>query len=109
MCTAAYLIRLQAQAQIHNVFHVSLLKPSIGQNSVIAPSLPPIDEEGGPLIMPQQLLAKKMVKENNSAKVEYLVNWVVSLEEDATWEEAHYMLDKFPNLPFQYQLTSLNP
>lgn len=43
-----YKLKLPVHAQIHDVFHVSLLKKKLGNHTVIAPSLPPVNADGRP-------------------------------------------------------------
>lgn len=96
----AYRLQLPDNAQIHNVFHVSLLEKKIGQQAVLAPSLPPIATDGRPRLVPVKLLQRRMVKHNNRPKVEFLIHWANSPEEDATWEDGQQMMDQFPDFPF---------
>lgn len=98
--TVAYIIKLPARAQIYNVFHVSLLKKTIGAPVVVSPSLPPVTKDGRPKLVPDKVLSKRMVKWQNKPKIEYLIQWARSLEEDATWEDAQQMVDQFPDFPF---------
>lgn len=88
-----YRLQLPNQAQIHNVFHVSLLKKKIGEQAILAPSLPPIAADGRPKLVPVKLLQRRMVKHYNKPKVEFLIQWANSHEEDATWEDAQQMMD----------------
>lgn len=59
--TVAYRIKLPTRAQIYNVFHVSLLKKTIGAQVVVSPSLPPVTEDGRPKLIPDKVLSKRMV------------------------------------------------
>ncbi|GKD19825.1 hypothetical protein Tco_1208983 [Tanacetum coccineum] len=93
---AAYKLKLPAQAQIYNVFHVSQLKRYIGpplNNDLIA--LPQCDTQGSLLVQPVKLLARKMVKKNNKVVVCGLVQWANNTVDDASWEDLGKLVAKF--------------
>ncbi|KAF7124493.1 hypothetical protein RHSIM_Rhsim12G0205800 [Rhododendron simsii] len=93
----AYKLLLPDTAQIHPVFHVSLLKKKLGTGVVATPTLPPVNEEGNMQIEPVAVLERKMVKRNNRAVVQWLVQWSRSFPEDATWIDYEELVSKFPN------------
>jgi hypothetical protein len=43
-------------SNIHNVFHVSCLKKALGQHITTLVELPPLDEEGQLVLVPEELL-----------------------------------------------------
>lgn len=71
----AYKLKLPLSAKIHPVFHVSLLKKKIGQPCSVSATLPSVDVNGQFLVVPIAILDRKMVKRNNAADVEVLVQW----------------------------------
>lgn len=83
----AYQLKLPAKAEVHLVFHVSLLKKKIGQNCPSSPTLPFTNENGQFLVEPLDVSDRKMVKRNNAAVVEVLVQWSNTLPSEATWED----------------------
>ncbi|XP_019160031.1 PREDICTED: uncharacterized protein LOC109156634 [Ipomoea nil] len=93
----AYKLRLPGEAAIHRVFHVSLLKKGVGAGVEPQEELPTTDAEGMVLTRPVAALGKGMVKRNNAAEVEILVQWANLSEEAATWENYHHVIKQFPN------------
>jgi hypothetical protein len=72
--------------RIHNVFHVSCLKRAIGQHITPLEVLPPLDEEGQLVLMPEEILEVREKKLWRRSIREYLVKWKDLPIEDATWE-----------------------
>lgn len=98
--SVAYKLDLPSTAQIHNVFHVSLLKKQIGLYAQVAPTLPPIAADGRPKVTPIAVLDRRMIKFKNRPKIEYLIHWANSSEEDASWEDGQQMTSQFPDFDF---------
>ncbi|GJS03350.1 retrotransposable element Tf2 [Tanacetum coccineum] len=89
-------LKLHAQAQIHNVFHVLQLKRYTGpplNDDLIA--LPQCDIEGSLLVQPIKLLARKMVKKNNKVVVYGLMKWANGIVDDVSWEDLRKLVAKF--------------
>lgn len=96
----AYKLLLPASAAIHPVFHVSLLKKKIGHNAMTNPTLPPVNDDGVMLMEamePVAVLERRMVKRNNRAVVQLLVQWSSSFPEDATWIDYEELVSKYPD------------
>lgn len=93
----AYQLKLPADADSHNVFHVSALKlcPNLAASS--ATPLPTVlalfDDKGEP----ESILERKMVKRGRVATTKVLVKWKNLPEELATWEFYYDLLKKFPS------------
>ncbi|KAL5816484.1 hypothetical protein ACOSQ3_024862 [Xanthoceras sorbifolium] len=95
--SAAYRLLLPPGSQIHPVFHVSQLKPKIGDRFSPNPQLPHTGPDGQILAQPVAILDRKMVKKDNKAVVQYLIQWSASSPEDATWEDADMIRRSFPS------------
>ncbi|KAL5760069.1 hypothetical protein ACOSQ2_018907 [Xanthoceras sorbifolium] len=94
--SAAYRLLLPPGSQIHPVFHVSQLKAKIGDRFSPNPQLPHTGPDGQILAQPVAILDRKMVKKDNKAVVQYLIQWSASSPEDATWEDATMIRRSFP-------------
>lgn len=88
----AYKLRLPTEAKIHNVFHVSQLKPFHGQLpqvTHIPPWLHGTDSITNSERMPECILDRRIIKVNNAAQTQYLVKWSNMPAEDSTWLDAN--------------------
>lgn len=82
----AYGLDLPPKSKVHPIFHVSCLKPKLGQHVIPFSTLPPVDEddqETTKLIVVLQLRTKTL---RTRVISEVLVQWLGSPPEDATWE-----------------------
>ena len=87
----AYELELPEGCKIHNVFHVSCLKKAVGQHVVISTELPPLDEEGQLILIPEEVLETRERKLSYRSIKEYLIKWKNLPIEDATWEGEHIL------------------
>jgi len=84
--TIAYELELSPKIKIHNVLHVSCLKRAIGQHIIANKGLPPVDEEGQLVLIPEEVLEVREKRLRNRNIKEYLVKWNNFPIENATWE-----------------------
>ncbi len=92
----AYKLRLPENAQIHPVFHVSLLKSCHHAPPEVSESLPQFGREGQLLSEPEKILSRRLCKRGNQAITEVLVKWKDLPEDVATWEEYENLQQQFP-------------
>jgi hypothetical protein len=82
----AYELELPQGSRIHNVFHVAYLKRAIGQHITLIEVLPPLDEEGQLVLIPDEILEDREKRPRKRSIKEYLIRWKDLPIEDATWE-----------------------
>jgi hypothetical protein len=79
------------------VFHVSCLKKALGQQVTSSTELPPLDEEGQLVLVPEEVLeVPRERKLCNRVIREYLIRWRDFPVEDAMWEGDQIL--QHPNL-----------
>lgn len=91
-----YKLALPPEYKIHPVFYVSLLKKKVGDNITVHAHLPPSVDPLNPKWFPAKVLARGLFKKGNKPVTKWLVQWVGSSAEDATWEEAAKVLRRYP-------------
>nr|KYP75814.1 Retrotransposable element Tf2 [Cajanus cajan] len=84
--SVAYEVELPPSARIHNVFHVSLLRPHKGPLPSPPLSLPPVIEDNHPILEPAAILDWKWDNSSSPPAVLVLVHWQGLPLEEATWE-----------------------
>ena len=92
----AYELELPEGSKIHNVFHVSCLKKAVGQHVATSSELPPLDEEGQLVLVPEEILQERERKLRSRVIREFLVKWKDLPIEDTTWEGEQVL--QHPNL-----------
>ncbi|XP_076922291.1 uncharacterized protein LOC143584019 [Bidens hawaiensis] len=89
----AYRLDLPGEAQIHPVFHVSLLKEAGGPPSKVIP----LPTEARFTLQPHAFLDRKLVKRGKRAAMRVLVQWQGQSTQDATWEFLDELKLRFPD------------
>ena len=94
----AYKLKLPKGSRIHPVFHVSLLKKILGDSNPTTVALPPIADDGEILIQPEAILNTRWIEKGSRFVEENLVKWKQLPNDDATWENAQELRERFINL-----------
>ncbi|KAH9724161.1 hypothetical protein KPL70_007389 [Citrus sinensis] len=92
----AYRLSLPPAAQIHPVFHVSLLKKYVGTSLPAVVDLPPLSDKGQIQVVPEKVIDTRWVRHGTKFIEESLVQWKTLPVEDATWEETQMLKHQFP-------------
>jgi hypothetical protein len=95
----AYKLELPEDACIHSVFHVSFLKPELGEAITHISRLPPVDALGHLAPQPAKSLETRIIKKRRLPTVtEVLVQWEGGDQDDATWELLFKLQEDYPHL-----------
>ena len=95
--TVAYKLDLPSVAQIHNVFHVSMLKKQLGPIETAMVSLPLVSADVNIMPEPEFVLDKRVVQKGKyRPKTEVLIQWKSATREDATWENLWRLSKSYP-------------
>lgn len=94
----AYTLDLPSTAKVHPTFHVSLLKRKVGRHDMVSSNIPELDDTGKVLLIPVQILARRLVNRGGSPATELLIQWAHLPESEATWEDIAVIREKFPAL-----------
>ena len=93
----AYRLQLPDGSQIHDVFHVSLLKKRVGSVHS-SPTLPPTSDDFTILPQPEAILDTHIIRKGKyRPKTEILVKWAGAPKEDATWENQWRLTRQYPD------------
>jgi hypothetical protein len=97
----SYKILLPDGCKLHHTFRVSQLKKHIGSKADPNPTLPLLDEQGNILITPEAILERKLVPrvqgDISVLVVRWLIKWVNTPVENATWEDASFIQKVLPS------------
>ena len=91
----AYKLGLPDDAQIHPVVHVSQLKRRVGDQTVVMPQLPALDD-GQVLLKPVHALEYLQIKRGGRFRWEVLIQWDTLPLDDSTWEDMNVIRGQFP-------------
>ncbi|CAM8905618.1 unnamed protein product [Rhodiola kirilowii] len=84
----AYRLDLPPSSKIHNVFHVSLLKPCKGDPTAAPVALPPSSIASHPTMRPMKLLGFRIICKGSVRIPQVLVQWENLSPTEATWVNA---------------------
>lgn len=99
IASAAYRLRLPAKAKLHDVFHVSLLKPFVGQPPSSPPPLPDL-YHGKVFPVPDQVLRTRKAR----CAWQILVQWQGLTAADASWEDVVQFKQHYPSFQLEDNL-----
>ena len=95
----AYELALPPSINVHNVFHVYLLKKYVHDpNHLVDWHMIPVEPEGGFQLQPVGILDKKVKMLRNRAIRQVKVQWRHFSPEDATWELEDEMQKEYSHL-----------
>ena len=95
----AYKLKLPIHLKVHDVFHVSLLKPYIPkQDHVLDDEQAVLPAQGILELRPERILDTKERILRNRTLRDHLIQWKDYPIEDATWEEETSLLKDYPEL-----------
>lgn len=94
----AYMLDIPEGSCLHDVFHVSLLKKFHGVASNVTPPLSLI-QDGRAILEPAKVLSSSMLRVKH-----VLVQWVCSLEMDATLEPLADFIKQYPDYQLEDEL-----
>ncbi|KAF7831702.1 putative nucleotidyltransferase, Ribonuclease H [Senna tora] len=93
----AYQLDLPATTKIHLVFHISLLKPFVGDmaNMLTPDTLPCFAKDE---LSPYAILDSRVIEVAGNSKKQVLVEWTPGHHEEASWEDLDTLKELFPTL-----------
>lgn len=94
----AYCLKLPEGSRIHSVFHVSLLKKRVGDDTPTSGTLPPMQSNGLLRLCPAYILDSRHVLHNGARVLEFWVQWRGLPVEEAKWENAKQLQTSFPDV-----------
>ena len=93
---AVYRLELPADSRVHNVFHVSQLKPFTEDYSPVYSDISRIITLDTADLQPEAILERRLVKKGNTAMPQVRVKWSHLPEDSATWEDFYVLQQRFP-------------
>lgn len=97
----AYRLRLPAESKIHPVFHVSQLKPVVGQGEIVTPVPPMLSSSDELVVEPQELLESRYDEEGH---LEVLVQWKNLPDHETSWMRLKEFKSQFPSFELEDKL-----
>jgi len=96
-----YRLHLPAGTKIHSVFHVSLLKPCLGDPSFTTIPLPMMSLSQGPLIFPVVILQSRQIVRHGQQVKRVLIQWHDLAPEETSWEDVDQLAVQYPHLDLE--------
>jgi len=95
----AYRLKLPEDSKIHDVFHVSQLKPFVADYTLVFSELPFTTDIEATAAMPEKVLEHRLVKRGNAAIPHVLIQWTGLPTTSTTWEDYNVICKRFPQAP----------
>jgi hypothetical protein len=93
---ATYKLALPPDSKIHNVFHVSQLKPFIPDHSPLFADIGTLPDLSAHATAPELILDHRLVKKGNTTVPQVLVKWSKLPASSAMWEDYYVVKTRFP-------------
>ncbi|XP_071918958.1 uncharacterized protein [Coffea arabica] len=94
----AYRLKLPADAKIHHVFHVSLLKKKLGSLQCSSLKLPELDECDQCPLKPETILKRRVIMRGERPVIQFLIKWNHLGYDETSWEDKTFIENQFPEL-----------
>jgi len=99
--SVAYKLQLPPRSQIHNVFHISQLKPFTTNYAPLFDKLPVTTNLQAASAVPMEIVERRLVEKGNTAttdlQVASTVTWIGLSDNITTWEDYTIMKSRFPD------------
>jgi hypothetical protein len=92
----AYRLELPVESKIHDVFHVSQLKPFLADYTPVYSELPVTTDLQAAAATLEQILDRWLVRKGNATIPQVLIKWSNIPEASSTWEDYHVLRKRFP-------------
>ncbi|VFQ92321.1 unnamed protein product [Cuscuta campestris] len=103
----AYRLQLPEGCRIHDVVHVSLLRPFVQRGSMLPePSLPADFYKTRPIFTPVSAVRRRIVLVDGTPQEQWLVQWSTGSTSDTTWEPVQELRRHFPELALEDKVVS---
>ncbi|VFQ88466.1 unnamed protein product [Cuscuta campestris] len=103
----AYRLQLPLGSRIHDVFHVSLLRPFMQTGDTLPPvSLPTDFYKGRPISVPIKALDARAILVDGLPQDQWLIRWSDGGPEDSTWEPVVDIRRHYPDLGLEDKAVS---
>ncbi|VFQ69232.1 unnamed protein product [Cuscuta campestris] len=100
-------LRLPDGCRVHDVFHVSLLRPFVTPAAGIpTPTWPAEFVQNHPLSVPVAALRSRTILVDGDPQEQWLIRWSDGTNDDSTWEPVHVLREQFPTLRLEDKANS---
>jgi hypothetical protein len=82
-------------AQVHPVFHISLLKPFTPSYTPVFSDIPAAPDFQAATPVPMEIVERRLVRKGNAATPQVLIRWAHMPENCTTWEDYYVGISIF--------------